>query len=157
MTKNDAPVLGSVTVDPQWKIAIIRSVWYPDLTSTLVADAKKTLVAAGIPEGNIHSIDAPGSFEIPLLSQKAMESGIVGVIALGIIVQGATHHARLVAEQSAFGCMKVQLDQKKPVVLEVLFVNTLDDARSRVIGPDAKGPLAARTLLTQLANMSKMH
>lgn len=157
MTKTDAPVFGNVTVDPEWKVAIIRSVWYPDLTSILLADARKTLLSAGIPDGNIHSIDAPGSFEIPLLAQTALESGIDGVIALGIIVQGATHHARLVAEQSAFGCMKVQLNQKKPVVFEVLFVNTLDDARSRVIGPDAKGPLASRTLLTQLANMKKMH
>lgn len=157
MTKNDAPLFGDIPVDPQWKVALIRSIWYPELTSAMCADAKKTLITAGISEGNIQVIDVPGSFEIPLLCKKALEDGADGAIALGIIVQGVTHHARLVAEQSAFGCMKVQLFLSKPIVFEVLFVNTLDDARTRVAGPDAKGPLAARTLLSQLANLNKMH
>ncbi len=52
--------------------------------------------------------------------------------------------------------MQVQLALSKPIIFEVLFVNTLDDAKTRAVGPDAKGPLAAKTLLSQLANLSKM-
>ncbi len=157
MTKNDAPLFGDTPVDPLWKVALIRSIWYPELTAAMLADAKKILITAGISEENIQVFDTPGSFEIPLLCKKALEDGADGAIALGIIVQGATHHARLVAEQSALGCMNVQLALGKPIIFEVLFVNTLDDARTRVAGPDAKGPLAAHTLLSQLANLNKMH
>ncbi len=156
MTKSDVPDFGKTQINPQWKIALVRSVWYSDLTSAMATDARKTLIAAGIPEKNIQLIDAPGSFELPLLCQKALEQGADGAIALGIIVQGATHHARLIAEQSAAGCMQVQLALGKPIIFEVLFVDALDDARSRAVGTDAKGSLAAKTLLTQLANVSKM-
>lgn len=156
MTKNNLPDLGNSKINPDWMIALVRSVWYPELTGAMTDDAQRSLIASGLPEKNIRIIDAPGSFEIPLLCQQALQSGADGVIAFGIIVQGATHHAALVAEQSAAGCMQVQLSLGKPVIYEVLFVDTLEDAKARALGPDAKGPIAAATLLSQLANLHEM-
>ena len=155
--KSDVPEFGKVTINPDWKIAVIRSVWYPEISSQLSSSAVDTLVAAGIPHANIAMIDAPGSYELPLLCKKALESGADGAIAFGIVVQGATHHAELVAREAAAGCMSTQLALGKPIVFEVLFVNVLEDAIARAKGPDGKGPLAARTLLTQLAKLHEMH
>lgn len=155
MSHSDAPSYGKVTVNPDWKIVIIRSIWYPDLTDALSQSAKKRLIDAGISEGNIALIDAPGSFEIPLLAQSVLDDAD-GVIAFGIIVQGATHHAAMVANQSAAGCMQVQLAMGKPITYEVLFVDSLDDAKSRSIGPNSKGPIAADTLLSQLAGLAEL-
>lgn len=157
MAHDDVPVFGKLHVDPSWKIAVIRSVWYPELTSSLANDASAALRAAGIDAANILTMDAPGSYELPLLAKKALERGADGVIVFGIIVQGATQHARLVAEQSAAGCMQVQLELGKPVIYEVLFVSNIDDAQTRAIGPKAKGALAAKTLLSQLANLRDLH
>lgn len=156
MTQSDAPAFGAVKTDPDWKIAIIRSVWYPKLTSALVESAKATLLQAGIPAGNVAVIDAPGSYEIPLLAKAAFEDTADAVLAFGIIVQGVTHHASVIAEQSAAGCMQVQLQADKPLVYEVLYVDSMDDAVSRCIGPDSKGPIAAKTLLTQLARLAEL-
>lgn len=156
MVASDTPVFGPLRVDPSWKIAIVRSVWYPELTSALVKGAVDALTEAGLSKEKILLIDAPGSFELPLLCKAALEGGADGAIAFGIVVQGATHHAKLVAEESAAGCMRVQLDLGKPIAFEVLFVDSLDDARSRSTGPKSKGPLAARTLLTQLAKMKEL-
>lgn len=155
MSHSDAPSFGKTPVNPDWKIVIIRSVWYPELTSALADSAKTTLLKSGIASGNIAVIDAPGSFEIPLLAQSVLDDAD-GVIAFGIIVQGITHHAKIVAEESARGCMDVQLAARKPIVYEVLFVDSVDDARARSIGPDSKGPIAAATLLTQLARLSEL-
>lgn len=157
MAIDETPIFGKLQVDPSWKIAIIRSVWYPELTASLVHDALDALVAAGIQKENVLFIDAPGSFELPLLSKHAIEAGADGIITFGIIVQGATHHARIVAEQSAEGCMRVQLDTGKPIIYEVLYVDSVDDAKTRSIGPKAKGALAARTLLSQLAKLAELH
>lgn len=154
---SDFPDFGAITINPDWKITIIRSVWYPEWSGAMVADAGNILIAAGIPQSNISVIDAPGSFELPLLCKKALESGAHGAIAMGIVVQGATHHAELVATQAAAGCMQTQLSLGKPIVFEVLFVNALEDAKARVKGSDGRGALAARTLLTQLAKLSEMH
>lgn len=157
MDMGEAPIFGKINVNPAWKVAIARSVWYPELTSSLTNDAADALVAAGISRENILFLDSPGSYELPLLAKKALEAGADGVIVFGIIVQGATHHARLVADESAAGCMRVQLDAGKPVIYEVLFVDTLEDAEARSIGPKAKGALAARTLMSQLANIADLH
>ena len=157
MNSVETPLFGNILVDPAWKIAIIRSAWYPEMMTSLVQDATEALRSAGIQEENILFLEAPGSYELPLVAQTALEAGADGVIAFGIIVQGSTHHARLIAEQSAAGCMRVQLDQKKPVIYEVLFVDNLEDAKERSIGPKAKGGLAARTLLSQLAGLAKLH
>lgn len=156
MVISDAPSIGTPRVDPSWKIAIARSVWYPDLTAALVKGAVDTLVEAGLSKENIVVLDAPGSFELPLLCKKAFERGADAAIAFGIIVQGATHHAKLVADQAAAGCMRVQLESGKPVVFEVLFTDSIDDAHIRCVGPKGKGPLAAKTLLTQLAKLTEL-
>lgn len=157
MTASDTPDFGTLKADPRWKIAIIRSVWYPELTGALRDGAMATLLKAGALQENILTIDAPGSFELPLLSKHAIEKQKVdGVIAFGIVVQGATHHGRLVAEQAAEGIMRVQLTTNIPITFEVMFVDALDDARSRSIGPEGKGPLAAATLLSCLAKLRKI-
>lgn len=153
----DAPDFAKVKADPTLRIAVIRSVWHPECTEVLRDDCVKTLIAAGISEKNITVIDAPGSFELPLLAKHAIEElKVDGVIVLGVVVQGATHHARLVAEQASAGCMQVQLRTGVPVTFEVLFVDALRDAVARSSGTNGKGSLAAATLLSCLAGIEKM-
>jgi len=155
MTHFSTPSFDTPIVDPNWNIVIIRSIWYPELTSSLVTSAVERLVALGVARENIVVIDAPGSFEIPLLAQAAF-SKADGIIAFGVIVQGGTHHARVVFDESASGCMKVQLEARKPLVYEVLYVDSLDDARVRSIGEYSKGPIAAETLMSQLAKLAEL-
>ncbi len=157
MVLSETPNFGEYIVDPDWRITITRSVWHGELTTQMVKDASETLVAAGIKPENIRVIDAPGSYELPLLCKSALLAGADGCIAFGIIAQGATHHARLVAEESAAGCMQVQLELMKPIIFEVLFVDDIEDAKARAVGKNAKGPLAATTLLTSLARLKDLH
>ncbi len=158
MSASEAPSFGGITVDPAWRIAIIRSVWHPECTEALRDDAVATLIKKGIVKENILTIDAPGSFELPLLAKHAIETlQIDGVIVFGIVVQGATHHARLIAEEAAAGVMQLQLRTGIPITFEVLFVNTIEDARERSIGKNGKGSLAAETLLSCLAKIGEMH
>jgi 6,7-dimethyl-8-ribityllumazine synthase len=153
----DLPIFGPMHVDPAWKIGVVRSTWHDELTSVMASSCIAKLKELGIPEANIFEITAPGSFEVPLFCGHALQQlGCDGVIAFGIVLQGATHHADLVAREAARGCMKVQLDTGKPVTFEVLYVNTLDDARRRSVGKEAKGPLAAQTVLSCLAKQAEL-
>ncbi len=156
MTIDNLPEFGKSRINPDWKIAVIHSVWHPEVSSLITDSAIAAFISAGIPNSNITVIDAPGSFELPLLCKRALESGADGAIAIGIVVQGATHHAELIAREASSGCMQTQLALGKPIVFEVLFVKAIEDAKARAVGPHAKGPLAARTLLTQLAKLSEM-
>lgn len=153
----DFPIFGPMHVDPSWKIGVVRSVWHDDLTSVMSSTCIAKLKEFGIQEANIVEILAPGSFEVPLFCKHALnELGCNGVIAFGIVLQGATHHADLVAREAARGCMELQLESGKPVTFEVLYVNTIDDARKRSIGKEAKGPLAAQTVLSCLAKQAEL-
>ncbi len=151
------PDFSSARAKRQWKIAIVRSLWHGDITKALASDAKMALIAAGMQAKNILMIDAPGSFEVPLLCREViLSSGVQGVIAFGIILQGDTHHARLLADTTAQGLMDLQLHTGVPITFEILYINDLADAKKRAVGPHAKGALAASTLLTTLAKIEEM-
>lgn len=151
MPKDATPELKNVTADPSWKIAIVRSLWHGECTAALMESAIAALVQAGVRRENILCMETAGSFELPLAVLSTFEKQHVdGVIAIGVIVQGETHHAQLVADQAAAGLMHVQLTVKKPVAFEVLYVDRLKDAVARSIGRGSKGRLAALTLLTQI-------
>ena len=82
--------------------------------------------------------DADGEMEVQHLSNlskdEAIELGsIIGaLIGLGIIIEGETHHARLLAEQAARGIMDVQLQYGIPFAFEILYVDSLSLARERL-------------------------
>ena len=149
--KQDTP--SPITADPSWSVAIIYSAWYPELVGPMVADARKTLLEAGIPEENITMHKAPGSFEIPLLGAAVAEAGSAdAIIALGVVVNGETHHARLVAEQAARGAMDIQLKYLVPFAFEILYVDTIELAKTR----SDKGKAAAITTLHSLTELQRI-
>ncbi len=154
---SEAPDFGKIAVNPQWKIFLARSLWHGELTSALLQDAIETLIAHGIRKENICTSDTSGSFELPLLLRTAFETGkFDGAIAFGVILEGATRHAELIARESARGCMDLQLQYGKPVTFEILAVSDLQDAKERCIGPKSKGRLAAMNLLHALAEIEKL-
>lgn len=158
MPRDATPEFTHVTANPSWKIGIVRSLWHGECTRALTESAVATLVDAGIKRRNIIILDTPGSFELPLAVLRAFETrGIDGAIAIGVVVQGETHHAELVAGQAAAGIMQVQLTVKKPVAFDVLYVDRLQDAVARSVGQHSKGRLAALTLLSSLASNGKIH
>lgn len=156
MSTHNLPDFGSPTINPKWKIAVVRSVWHPELTSAMASDCTKKLIALGMSTENILFIDAPGSFELPLLAKRALEAGADAAIVFGVIVQGETHHADLIAREAAAGCMQVQLVLGKPVIFEVIFVNDRALAEARAKGEGGKGSLAAMTTLSQLAKLAEL-
>ena len=108
--KQDARLPLPAAVNRAWRVGIIHSSYYRDDVSAMVEGAERVLCASGLPAANIRRIAVPGSFEIPLAGAALARSGeIDGLIGLGIIVEGETHHARLIAEQAARGIMEVQV------------------------------------------------
>lgn len=144
-------------IDPSWRIGIIASSYYKEEIDALAASATETLMTAGIAKKNIERFDAPGSFEIPLIGSALAEAkNIDALIGFGIIVEGETQHARLLAEQVARGIMDVQLKFGLPFAFEVLYVDSLDQARERTTGERNKGIEAAHAVLHSLAELKRI-
>ncbi len=136
-----------LVADPSWKIGIIRSSFYKEEIDALTESAVETLRAAGIPQEHISVHDVPGSFEIPLVGSALAKKGTCdALIALGIIVEGETHHAALLAQEATRGIMDTQLQYDIPFGFEILYVNRLEDAQKRL----NKGEEAARAVLESL-------
>ena len=141
-------------INPSWRIAIVRSRWHSECTDALNADAVTALKKYGIKPANIVEVIAPGSFEIPLLCRQIIESRKAdAIIAFGVIVEGETHHARLIAEESARAIMDLQMKTGVPVTFEILYVDDIADAVKRSTGRGAKGALSAETALNTLAGL----
>jgi 6,7-dimethyl-8-ribityllumazine synthase len=52
------------------RVAIIHARWNTKIIDSLVAGAKKSLLAAGVTEDNITVQTVPGSYELPLGVQR---------------------------------------------------------------------------------------
>jgi 6,7-dimethyl-8-ribityllumazine synthase len=141
-------------VDPQWKVGIVAASFYKEETEAMITSAKTCFTEAGIPAANVSVHPAAGSFEIPLVGEwLASAKKVDALIGLGIIVQGETKHADLLAQESARGLMDVQLKHSIPFAFEILWVSDLAHARAR----GDKGREAAMAVLHSLAEKARIN
>ncbi len=115
---------GSPTLDTDGTgltVAIVAGQWHTEISEGLKAGARRVLEAAG---ATVIEYAVPGSFELPVVSKAALESGADAVVALGVIIRGGTPHFEYVSAAATDGLTRVALDTGKPVGFGVL---TLDD------------------------------
>jgi 6,7-dimethyl-8-ribityllumazine synthase len=103
------------------RVAIIAGTSHPEIADGLRAGARRALETMG---ATIVEVEAPGSFELPLLSKAALDGGADAAVALGVIIRGGTPHFDFVADAATSGLTQVALLTGKPVGFGVL---TLDD------------------------------
>jgi 6,7-dimethyl-8-ribityllumazine synthase len=143
-------------ISSSWRVGIVHSLFHADIVDRLAAAAERTLREAGISQSNIRLYPVAGSFEIPLMGAALLEAKEVdALIGLGVIVEGETHHARLLAESVAHGIMDVQITFAAPFAFEVLYVDAIAQAEERAGDTGNKGEEAARAVLTSLAQLAR--
>jgi 6,7-dimethyl-8-ribityllumazine synthase len=129
--------------------AIVASKFNQEFVQALVDNAHAELSSLE-PGANIVLVWTPGSFEIPLFVQATAElNRFQAVIALGVILEGETEHARLIAEAVTRSLMDLSLKHKLPVIHEVLLVKDEAQARARCMGTEHnRGVEAARAAVS---------
>src|SRR5687768_6977579 len=104
----------------QTTIAIVASQYHEMYLKGLLDHARAELEAIA-PGTVIQLYEVPGSFEIPLVVQEvAVRGGSDAIIAFGVIIEGQTAHARLIAETITASLQRIALQQRVPVIHEVL-------------------------------------
>ncbi|MCC6353530.1 MAG: 6,7-dimethyl-8-ribityllumazine synthase [Verrucomicrobiae bacterium] len=126
------------------RFGIVCSRFNGRYTDALLASAE-----AALRGHEVVSVRVPGSFEIPLaLDRLARRGGFDALIALGLIWQGQTDHAALIASECARACMDLAIRRDVPVIFEVLTVRTEAQAKARCLGKRLnRGREAAETAL----------
>ena len=155
---NQFPVRPDTQTEP-WRFGIVASEYNREYVDGLVGFAKDELLAIA-PQSGATVVRVPGSFEIPLGVQAVIEHQPVNaVLAFGVIFDGETMHAELIAGAVTTALMNLSLKHKVPILHEVLVVKTDEQATERCLMPKInRGIEAARAavrILNTLSNLAK--
>jgi 6,7-dimethyl-8-ribityllumazine synthase len=120
----------------------------------LVAAAREELAAIA-PGSAVEVHRVPGSFEIPLGVQFVVERrNVDAVFAFGLLWQGETSHADLIATSVTKALLEISLRMKLPVLHEVIVAQTEEQARERCLGTTInRGTEAARAAVRMLQTL----
>ena len=108
------------------KVEIISASWHKEICDNLVAGAQRALSEAGVSQNQV--IYVPGSFELPLAAQYALDAGADAAVVLGVVVRGETPHFDYVCQGVTNGVMQVSLSRSKPIGFGVLTVDDVAQA-----------------------------
>ena len=138
------------------KFAVICARFNEFFVSKLLGGAVDNIVRHGGKTENIDVVWVPGSYELPLIAGKLAKSGKYdAIVALGVVIQGATPHAGLITAEVNKCLAQISLDTELPIVNGVISTNNIEQAIERS-GTKAgnRGGDAAVTAI-EMANLMK--
>lgn len=139
-----------------FRYAIVASRWNDFLTARLVEGAVDAIVRLGGSIDQIELFKVPGSFEIPMMAQKAAQSKrFDAVICVGTIIRGQTPHFDFIAGEASGGIMNVAMQTGIPVLNGIITADTLEQAIDRAgVKVGNKGFEAAQAAI-EMVNLFK--
>lgn len=130
------------------RVGIVASTWHPKICDALLAGARRVAEESGIDNPTV--VRVQGAIEIPVVAQELARTHDA-VIALGVVIRGATPHFEYVCDAVTQGLTRVALDASTPVANGVLTTNTEEQAMDRAGLPSSaedKGGQATGAALT---------
>lgn len=127
------PELSTVDADGL-TLAIVATRWHAGLVDHMVERAQAAAKACGVTAVTVLRVS--GSVELPVVAQ-ALARRHDAVVALGVVVRGATAHFDYVCQSVTEGLTRVALDESTPVAHGVLTVENVQQAHDRAGFPDS--------------------
>ena len=138
------------------RIAIVVATFNDFITSKLRDGAQAALARHGVRDDDVSLVSVPGSFELPLVAKKLVESGRYdAVICLGAVIRGETDHYEHVAGEAAKGIANAGLSSGVPVIFGVLTTDTLEQAINRAGGKQGNNGYGAGLAAIEMANLMR--
>lgn len=114
------------------KFGIVCGRFNEFFVSKLLGGAVDTILRHGGSAENITAVWVPGSYEIPFAVKKMLASGKYdGIIALGVVIQGATPHAGYINNEVAKSLAMLGMDFGLPVTYGMVTADNLEQAIER--------------------------
>ena len=136
------------------RFVVVASHYNAVLVDGLVAAAREEFAAIA-PGSSVEIHRVPGCFEIPLGVQTVGEQGNAdAILAFGLLWEGETSHANLIATAVTHALLSLSLRLKLPVLHEVIVAQTEEQARERCVGTKInRGTEAARAAVRMLQTL----
>lgn len=134
-----------VPVGARDQITIVASQYNQQFTDGLVQAAINELGNLAS-QSRVDLIRVPGAYEIPLATKLILENEKPqAIICLGLILEGETAHAELIASSVTDQLLSLSLNNNIPIIHEVLLVENQEQAIARCLGDKInRGTDAAR-------------
>ena len=114
------------------RFGIVISRFNDLFTQQLLRGALDCFQRHGTRDGTVTVVWVPGSLEIPLAVQKlAQTKKFDALVALGVVIQGATPHAGLISGQVTRSLTQITLSSNIPVIDGVIAADNLEQAMER--------------------------
>ncbi len=114
----------------EMRFAIVAARFNEALVDSLVAHACKTLEAAGAPAPVVER--TPGSNELPYAASTLAKSGqFDGIIAIGLVIAGATNHHNVIGDSCAIALHQIAIDEQLPIINGITVVENQAQAEER--------------------------
>jgi 6,7-dimethyl-8-ribityllumazine synthase len=114
------------------RFAVVCSRFNDFFVSKLLEGAIDTIIRHGGNADNIDTAWVPGSYELPFVAKKFVNTGKYdAVIALGVVIQGATPHAGYINSEVAKSIAQISLDSMTPVIYGVITADSIEQAIER--------------------------
>jgi 6,7-dimethyl-8-ribityllumazine synthase len=106
-------------------VEIVAAQWHTEVMDGLIAGAIRAAEAAGA-DYRLHRV--PGAVELTVVAEALARKGADAVVALGVVIKGATPHFEYVCQSVTLGLTEVARSNLTPVGFGVL--TTDDDAQA---------------------------
>ena len=114
------------------KLAVVVSRFNSFFTEQLVEGAEDCFIRHGGNADDLTLVRVPGANEIPLVASRLVVTGNYdAVLALGVVIQGATPHADLIEQTVARTLSEISLKGGIPVINSVVAAQNLEQAIER--------------------------
>jgi len=122
------------------RFAIVAARYNQRHVDDLLEQVLRTLDASGVAAEDVETLRVPGSNEVPYAAgmlAKTLEFDCV--IALGLVMAGATSHHDVIAQSTAFLLQQIGMQSEVPVINGIVVVNSEEQARERCSGALNRG------------------
>jgi 6,7-dimethyl-8-ribityllumazine synthase len=117
------------------KIAIITSQFNREITQLLQQGTIQRLQEKGIFISDQNIFSVPGAIEIPVIAATlASKETYDAIVCLGAVIRGETSHYDYVCLQVSYGCQKIAIEQKIPIIFGILTTENDQQALDRCGG-----------------------
>ena len=134
------------------RLSIVASKYNEQFADALLENTIEELGNV-LPNARVDLIRVPGAFEIPVVVETVLDRDApTCIIALGVVIRGATAHAELVVRSVTDGLQQLAIEHQTPVIHEVLLLEDEKQAYARCIGTKLnRGREAARAAAAMIA------
>ena len=138
------------------EFGIVLSDWNKDITHSLYEGCYETLLKHGAKAENIHTVQVPGTFELPTAAKLlAGTKKLNAIICIGAVIKGETKHDEYINHAVATGLTALSVGSGLPCIFGVLTPNTHQQAVDRSGGKYGNKGVEAAVTAIRMAGLKK--